>query len=232
MKYIFTTLVCSILSVISAHAGPLHVLSWDQNISSRDLAIAFSAEGTDSKPILNMHHLKRSAPIKLPKRSNGIHILVNDKKTEEGNPLTVPFTIPEGVSNPLLLILPNKSDPSGLRPLVIDDSTSSFKWGSMRFINVTGEELVFRYDKKNILIAAGWKPVDLSVGGNKRNMATSFYLRKNLKRPPLYSSIWKHRNDLRKLIIIVPSKDTTRGILDFKFIVENRAVVEAQASTE
>ena len=98
----------------------------------------------------------------------------------------------------------------------------------MRFVNVTGKDLIFRCEKKNSLIASGWKPTSVAPKGNNRNIDVSMYIRENRTATPLYSSIWQHHKDLRKLIIIVPSKDKSRGFLDFRFIVENRLAVQAE----
>lgn len=227
MNSISLSLLLTLLSAIAIQAAPLHALAWDQSISKRDLAVASGPDGKKSEPILNMHHLQRSSPIKYSANAKKLHLQVNDRTSEEGDPLTIPLNIPETITRPLILLLPDKDSPTGIKPLIIDDSIANFKWGTIRFINVTGEILVFRYDTKNKLIAPGWDPVDVAPGGKTRNFAAALYLRKDLKRPPLYSSIWKHRADLRQLVFIVPSKDKSRSIVDFKFIVENKAIVEA-----
>lgn len=221
-------LIITFLSAFTLQAASLHVLAWDQRIAKRELAIAYSANGAKSAPIVGMHHFARSEPIKISENTEGLHILVLDRESEDGKPLTVALKIPAGVSQPLLLLLPDKKSPTGIKPLVLDDGAAKFRWGTTRLINVTGEELVFRYEKKNILVPNGWDPVTVAPGGGTRNIGVSIYLRKNLKQPPLYSSIWKHRSDLRQLVFIIPSKDEGRGFVEFKFITENRAVVAAQ----
>ncbi|MGJ8658053.1 MAG: hypothetical protein ACSHX6_16520 [Akkermansiaceae bacterium] len=227
MHSTIVSLVITLLTAVTLQAAQLHVLAWNQSISKRDLAIATGTKESKSEPVLGMHHLARSQPIKISLKAENLHIQVNDRSSAEGTPLTIPLNIPENITRPLILIIPDKESPAGIKPIIIDDSAANFKWGTFRFINVTSEALVFRYDKKNILVATGWKPVDVLPGGKGRNIAASFYLRKNLKSPPLYSSIWKHQDNLRQLVLIVPSKDKSRSLLDFKFITENRAVVEA-----
>lgn len=228
MRTNIVILLVTFLSTFTLQAASLHVLAWDQGIAKRELAIANRANGAKSAPIVGMHHFARSEPIKISNNTEGLHILVLDRESEEGEPLTIALKIPAGVTQPLLLLLPDKKSPTGIKPFILDDSTAKFRWGTTRLINVTGEALVFRYEKKNILVPNGWDPVTVAPGGETRNIGVSIYLRKNLKQPPLYSSIWKHRSDLRQLVFIVPSKDKERGFVDFKFITENQAVVAAQ----
>jgi len=223
MRKITKLFLFSLFLALPLEAVSMHVLAWDQKIAGRDLAIAY---GQKSEPILNMHHFARSSPIKIPAKSQNLHVVVSDRVTDEGHPLTLTFEIPAGITRPLLMLLPDKS-PAGIKALVLDDSISNFRWGSLRFINVTREDLIFRHEKKNTLIPTGWKPTSVSPGGESRNMGVSLYMRKDLKLPPLYSSIWKHREDLRQLVFIVPSTDKERGHIDFKFIVENKSAVEA-----
>ena len=226
------SILLTILSALSLHAAQLHVLAWDQAIAKRDLAITSGGKEAKSEPILSMHHLARSAPVKISTKSQSIQLQVNDRLSEDGKPLLVPIEIPEGVTRPLIIIISNKESPTGLKAMVINDDDSDFKWGTIRFVNVTGSTLVFRTEKKNTLLKSSWKPITVSPGGNTRNMGVAFYLRSNPKLPPLYSSIWKHRDDLRQLVFIVPSKDKSRSVVDFKFLTENRAVVEAPKKTQ
>ncbi|MGJ8644322.1 MAG: hypothetical protein ACSHX9_13010 [Luteolibacter sp.] len=225
MRFNSVVLLVTFLTAFTLQAASLHVLAWDQEIAGRELAIG---SGAKSAPIVGMHHFARSQPIKISENAEGLNLLVMDRETEEGKPLAIALKIPAGVTTPLLLILPDKESPAGIKPLILDDSAAKFRWGTTRLVNVTGEVLVFRYEKKNLLVPAGWDPVTVSPGGQTRNIGVSIYLRKDLKQPPLYSSIWKHDEELRQLVFIVPSKDVERGFVDFKFITENRAVVAAQ----
>ena len=216
------------LTILPLQAVQMHVLAWDQNIAKRKLAIAY---GNKSVRIRDMHHFTRSKAVKISEQSANLRIIAEDRLSEEGTPLFLPIEIPANIKKPLLLVLPDKTDPIGVKTLCIEDSVENFKWGSIRFVNVTGEDLIFRHEKQNRLIPSGWKPTSVTPKGKNRNMGVSIYLRKNLKIPPLYSSIWRHRQDLRKLVIIVPSKDKSRGLIDFRFIVENRIAIQAERKT-
>lgn len=228
MRSTTLALLLSSLTTVTLQAAQLHVLAWNEAIADRKLAIAHGGGDKKSTPILRMHPFARSAPIKIPAAAENLRILVSDRSSEDGKPLHLPLEIPSSIKRPLILLLPDNQSTVGIKPLVLDDSLTNFRWGSLRMINVTGKPLVFRYDQNNVAIPAGWKPVVVTPGGKKRNMAVSIFLRENLKLPPLYSSIWKHREDLRQLVFIVPSKNKERGYVDFKFITENRAVVQAQ----
>lgn len=222
-KLLTSALIC--LIILPLHATQMHVLAWDQNIAKRKLSIA---SGDRSTRIVDMHHFARSKAIKVSTNSESLRVITEDRLSEEGKPLFLPLKISANIKKPLLLLLPDKSDPTGIKILVIEDSVENFKWGTMRFVNVTGKDLIFRCEKKNSLIASGWKPTSVAPKGNNRNIDVSMYIRENRTTAPLYSSIWQHHKDLRKLIIIVPSKDKSRGFLDFRFIVENRLAVQAE----
>lgn len=225
MRTLLFSLLFSSFATLSIQARSLHVLAWDQNIAKRKLAIA---SGSKSESIERMHHFSRSKAIKIPQESGTLKLVTEDRFAEDGKPLFLPLEIGPAIKSPLLLVIPDKKSPTGIKTLIIEDSMDNFEWGTMRFINVTGEDLVFRHEKKNKLIPSGWKPTDVAPKGKTRSIGVTFYLRKNLKLPPLYSSIWKHRPDLRKLVFIMPSKDKTRGLVAFKFIVQNKAAVAAE----
>jgi len=228
MRILLSALVLTCLAILPLQARHLHVLAWDQNIAQRKLSIAISDK---SERILRMHPFSRSKSITIPQESKALRLITEDRLSEEGKPLFLPLEISSSIKNPLLLVLPDKKNATGIKTLIIEDSADDFQWGTMRFINVTGEDLVFRHDQSNHLIPSGWKPTSVIPKGKTRNIRVSIYLRKNLKLPPLYSAIWKHRQDLRKLIFIMPSEDKTRGHVAFKFIIQNKAAVLAEQQT-
>lgn len=218
-------MLLTLLTSLPLQALQLRVLAWDQKVAQRKLSIAFDNK---SKAISGMHHFARSKPVTLPSSPENLRIKARDRQSKEGESLSLALKIPAGILNPLLLILPDENAPTGIKALVIEDSIKDFEWGTFRFINTTDEALVFQYEKESQVIPSDLKPVTVAPGGETRNMGVSIRLENKPKPPHLYSAIWKHRQDLRQLVIIVPSKDNAPGTAEFKFIVENKAVVEAQ----
>ena len=99
--------------------------------------------------------------------------------------------------------------------------SNSFGWGTFRFINATGKELLVRNDKVTKSLPETWKAVDLNPGGAARNMGIQLAARDNLK-AILYSAVWEYDPDVRKLIIIVPGTDAQSGVVNLKIIPEDR----------
>ena len=203
---------------LPASALALRVLPWDRDISERKLVIGI---GKEIIPIGYMHPAARTAPIKIPAGAEGLRVIATDRKNEEENPAAERLVIPKGVKKPLLLILPDEKSAAGVKLLVIEDGVNSFKWGTIRLINVTPRPLVFRWGKKAMQIPTGWKPTDISPGGKSRNMEIITYLKDDLKKP-LYSAVWEHRKDMRQLLFLVPNPDEALGPIAFKFIPETR----------
>jgi len=211
------------ISCLSAQAVSVHVLAWDNDIAARRLNISY---GNRVAPIEQMHPHARSAVIPIPAGSENIHLIVTDRLAEDGSPLTLPLAINPVMERVLILLTPDKAAPSGLKIIVLDDSLAGFKWGTMRIVNLTSKKLILNYDKKKALITNGWKPTTVAAGGDERNIAVKFYL--DPKSRPIYSSIWRHKDELRKLIFITPAngKEKERGPVKLKFINENRRVLE------
>ncbi len=105
-------------------------------------------------------------------------------------------------------------------------STSSFAWGSSRFINATGRQLVFGYEKKIVALPASWTPVQADPGGDTRNMEVKFFFRDEPSRP-FYSGIWEQNSELRMLVFPVPGEDPRLGPVAMKMIPEDRRLVKA-----
>jgi hypothetical protein len=114
--------------------------------------------------------------------------------------------------------------PSGLRCFVIEESTAGFAWGTLRFINATGKELLVRQDKEIKTLPETWKAVDINPGGAMRNIGIQMAARSDLK-AVLYSAVWEYEPDIRKLIIVVPGTDAQSGAVNLKIIPEDRRSV-------
>jgi hypothetical protein len=197
---------------------PLRILPWDDEVAERKLSIA---HGSTVLEVGYLHPSARSESIDIPKEVVGLRLETTDRMDAEGKPEALKLTIPSGVKQPLLLILPDKKSKTGLRALIIEDDLSTFKWGTIRLINITPKPLVFRWDKKAKAVPPGWTPVNVAPEGKSRNLEVFLYLKDDLEKP-LYTSVWEHRSDMRQLVFMVPSSNAALGPVEFKIIPELR----------
>jgi hypothetical protein len=208
---------------LALHAVPVRVLAWDDAIAGMRLSLG-DAKG--STVIESMHPSKRTRIYQLTAGEKPLVVQALDKKDPEGKPYTSEIKIPEAIKQPLLVILPDEKAPTGVRLFVLDDDTSSFAWGSTRFINATGRQIVFVYEKKMVALPASWTPVQADPGGETRNMEVKFFFRDEPARP-FYSGIWEQNNELRMLVFLVPGEDPRLGPVAMKMIPEDRRLVKA-----
>ncbi len=206
-----------------AHAIPLRVLAWDDEIAAMRLALGDSKGST---VIEAMHPSKRTRVYQLAAGEKPLVIQSLDRKDPEGKPFTSEIKIPEGLKQPLLVILPDAKSPSGVRPFVLEDDSANFAWGSSRFINATGRELVFVHEKKIVALPASWNPVQASPGGDTRNMEVKLFYRDQPARA-IYSAVWEHNTELRMLVFLVPGDDPRLGPVAMKMIPEDRRLIAA-----
>lgn len=206
-----------------ASAVPVSFLAWDGEVSSRKVAVAW---GNESIKIVNMHPLQRTDKVDIPAGAERLRIVARDRKDEKGKSLSIPLTLETGIKNPLVLLLPDDEEPAGLRLIVLEDDVDKFRWGTIHLINATEEELIFIHEEKEMNIEAGWSPVVVAPGGESRKIGVAFYLPDKRDRP-IYSGVWQHRVELRQLAFMVPGENED-GSVSFKFITENRVVVEAR----
>jgi hypothetical protein len=205
----------------SSYAAPIRFLAWDDTIAARK--IGFS-NGTEVAELQNLHPHKRSKTINWTSGEVPPALVALDRTSPDGKPVTAPVKFTPDLKSPLVLILPDSAHPSGLRCFVIEDGAGSFGWGTFRFINATGKELLVRNDKVTKSLPATWKEVDLNPGGGMRNMGIQLAARDNLT-AILYSAVWEYDPEVRKLIIIVPGTDAQSGAVSLKIIPEDRRSV-------
>jgi hypothetical protein len=204
-------------------AAPIKFLAWDEQVASRKLAVAY---GNKSVEIGYMHPSTRSQAVNVPSNSEGLRIEVRDRPPVEGVFVSVPLMIPEGIKNPLAILFPNKSSASGLGLFIIEDDLEALGWGQISLINATSNPLIFSYDDDRVGLKPGRTPVLVEPASESGYMQVKISSVANPDKA-LYSAVWNYNDGVRKLVFIMPGKDRSRGAVDFKFILEKRAVVEA-----
>lgn len=199
-------------------AVPLKFLAWDDSVAARKIGFK---DGENVSELQNLHPHKRSKAVSWSNGEAAPTLVALDRTSADGKPVTTPIKLASGMNAPLVLILPDQSAPSGLRCHTIDDSPGSFRWGTLRFLNATGREILVRQDKVIKALPETWKPIDIRPGGAKRNIGIQMASREDLS-SVLYSSVWEHDPEVRKLIIVVPGTNASDGVLDLKIIPEDK----------
>ena len=208
---------------LASAAPAIRVLAWDQEVAARELALVC---GDSVVPVTGMHSEKRTATFRL-KGDGPVVLRALDRKTAEGKPVERACAIPETVTRPLLVLMPDKSDPTGLRVFVFNDDPAGFRWGSYRFLNATPKEIVVQLEKKAVKVPTGWKPVDLDLGGETRGVGARVALAESMEKP-LYSAVWEYDTGIRILCFIVPGTDPRLGPVNMKAIPEDKRTLELE----
>ena len=215
----FVVVIVSILVFnTSAQAALIRFLPWDDEIAARKIGFNDGKKVTD---LQDLHPQKRSKAINLEIGEVPAQLVAMDRTSPDGKPVSVPIKLAPGMQSPLILILPDPGNPSGLRSFVIEDNSASFSWGMLRFINATGKALLVREEKVIKPLAETWTPVDIDPGGQSRNVGIQIAARADLK-TILYSAVWEHDPNVRKLVIVLPGRDASTGVVDLKVIPEDR----------
>ncbi len=226
VRHFSTAIVLTVLALVTPlHAVPVRFLAWDDAIAARKIGFQ---QGKDVIAVTDLHPNKRSAPVKATAGESPMVLVALDRLDPDGKPLTVAIEAAAGIKSPLVLILPDSKHPSGVKAFVIDDDSSSFPWGHIRLINATGKALAIRCEKTVKQLPESWTPVDLDPGGKNRNMAVQVAARENLG-SILYSAVWEHDPNLRKLVFIVPGDDVRTGVVQFKIIPEDKRSLASAA---
>ncbi|MCW1884881.1 hypothetical protein OKA04_09085 [Luteolibacter flavescens] len=201
-----------------AEAASVRFLAWDHQVSSLKLMVRH--DGKD-RPIVDLHADKRSEPVTdLP--GDAELILVNPAaKGPEGDPATVAVKIPQGLAEPLVILLPDAAGDAGVRGFAVDDSSAGFKYGTTRFLNTTGKPLAVRCEKSVLRLDKSWVPVDVDPGGAARNVPVQMAPAEKTS-TVLYSSIWEYDPGVRKLALILAGTAREAGMIQVKIITERR----------
>ena len=211
---VFSTML--ILSMGDAFARVLRVIPWDHEVANRELAIA---SGPDSIPLGYLHPDSRSEAVEFSGEQLVLRLL--DRKDEEGQPRSLAIKVPATIAKPLMLLVPDKKVPAGLRVKLIDDSVARFGWGSFRVFNLSGQPLVFRHDRKGHALPAKLEDISINPGGRARNLEVMIYKKSDLE-APIYSTLWEYEPDERSLVFVLPSKDRALGPIRCRLIVQHK----------
>lgn len=219
--FLFLASLCALTS-----AAPPRVLAWDDDIANRKLALASS---TDVIAITGMHPSKRTTSLRIKGVAPFVIRALDKGVAADGKPIQIELAIPATMKHPLILLMPDTTHATGIRPLVIEDSPEGFHWGMYRFLNATPKELVVQMEQKAVRVPAGWKPVDLDLGGETRGIGARIALADAIEKP-LYSAVWEYDKNIRTLCILVPGTDARTSPVGLKAIPEDKISLELDAA--
>jgi hypothetical protein len=117
------------------------------------------------------------------------------------------------------------------RVLAWDDDAQGFAWGSYRYMNATPKDIVVQMEQKAVKVSAGWKAVDLNLGGETRGIGAGVTLAKSIE-TVLYSAVWEYDAYERTLCVIVPGTDPRLGPIAFKAVLEDKIGYELDTKEE
>ena len=200
-------------------AASLRFLPWDEATAARKIAVQ---SGSNLTEITGLHPLRRSHPIEATE-SSAWRIVALDRNDPEGNPITVPVKLDEGIKSPLVLILPDPSSLSGLRAFPVDENAEAFPWGGVRFINATSRSLLVQHGQVVKPLPKFWTPLDITHSQAASNVLVRIAEQSDSGNI-LYSGVWEHSPYVRKLVFVVPGTDRTA--VGIKIIPEDRRATE------
>jgi hypothetical protein len=223
MKQLLRCLVPLLIAAAPlAQAVDVRFLAWDDAIAARQIAVLGASE---EKPIKGLHPLQRTNPVTATLAEGNLMLRALDRKDAEGKAVDLPVKVGDAMTQPLVLILPDPKAPSGLRGFAIEDNSSSFPWGTFRMLNATGKPLDVVLGSMHKKLPPAWQPVDLRPGGDKAlpvSLASS-----DAPKKPLYTSVWKPEDGVRRLVFVLPGTDVRMGPIALKVIPEDREALAA-----
>jgi hypothetical protein len=227
MSHSITSLLCvAILAILCpsgiVRAASVRFVSLNEEIAALKIAVKDAKKTT----ILNdLNPLKRSTAYPCTIGETPLQLVALDRKTADGKPESVGIALTPDIQSPLVLILPDPQHPSGLRAIAIDDSTATFPWGSIRFFNTTGNPLTIRFGTDLKPLPEGDKLVDIKPDGPARRIGVQLFMEENPDEI-LYSAVWEHDPQVRKLIFVLPGTNPHTKAVDLKVIPEDQRIKE------
>jgi hypothetical protein len=218
---LFIGTVLSILCISgNLFAATIRFIPLNDEIAACKLAVKDSKGLTNLKPLSAQ---KRSAPYNFKTGEKPLQLVVPDRKDPEGKSAAIEISLPADVKSPLILILLDPQHATGLRLITIEDSAKEFSWGCLRFYNLTEEPLMLRFGAEQKLLPAGNTPLDVLPEGNAHNVGVQLF-KEAAPTEILYSAVWEHDPNFRKLIALTNGTDQEADTLDVQILSEDKRI--------
>lgn len=210
--------VAGLLVCNTVLADAIRFLPLNKELADRKIGLQ-AGKSTTTLEDLNVSKRSKAYTAKFGK--DPVSLVALDRERPNGKPVGVEIILPEDVKSPLVLILANADEPSGLRALVVEDDSSAFAWGSLRFINTTEKPYMVRCEKETQAIPEGLKPFDVVLGGEARNIGIQLFS-EDQPETILYSAVWEHDPNIRKLVFIMPAASPDQQELKVAIIPQDQ----------
>ncbi len=220
-------------AVSSVYGQGAKILAWDESVAQRKLAWV---AGEKLQLIEDLSERSRTSRLPMPAEGKPMILRALDTPSATAKP-PLPHTDmvipnPQGITRPLILLLPDKKAATGLRLLVVDDSQQGFGWGSAKIFNTFGANILIKCGEKVARLPANWTPV-LVRPDLKPDAATQVQMAfEKEANKLLYDSVWNITDQTRILAFIIKPEDLRQGELGVKMISESReqAALENKAA--
>ena len=181
----------------------------------------------EPRRIDDLHPLQRSQPVRVTPPDDGrmAMAVLDGENGTPGPAFTV--ALPDALSRPLVVLLPDESAPSGLRGFAIEDSVRDFPWGAFRMINATDRNILVRLGDTSRRLPVGMAPVNLPAPPDGNHPV--WFAAEDSPDHPVYSSVWSADATARRLVIVLPGNDARLGLIALKVIPEFRPAEPATA---
>jgi hypothetical protein len=178
----------------------------------------------DSKGITELKELnpkKRSKTYTFSAGETPPSVVALDRQRPMGKPSGVDIILTAEMKSPLVLILEDPDHASGLMLIVMEDGEQGFPWGALRFVNTADKPLMIRCGEETKPIPESFGTLDINPGGEARNLGVQLF---SDKEPDaiLYSAVWEHDPNLRKLIFIMAAGDPSSKDLSLEIIPQDK----------
>lgn len=201
-----------------AQAASIRFLPMNEEVAGRKIGMRDGKRLTELK---DLNPKKRSKVYSYTAGKTPPTLVALDRERPNGNPASVEITVAADMKSPLVLILADSGSPSGMRVIVIEDGEAGFPWGSLRFVNTADKPFMIRCEKDTKAIPESFAIADIAPGGEARNIGVQVF---SEAEPDaiLYSAVWEHDPNLRKLIFIVPAANPATKELTLEIIPQDK----------
>lgn len=201
-----------------AQAVSVRFLPMSEEIAGRKIGLQDGKRLTELK---DLNSKKRSKAYSCSTGKTPPTLVALDRERPNGNPASAEITIAADMKSPLVLVLADADSPSGMRIIVIEDSDAGFPWGSLRFVNTADKPFMIRCEKETKAIPESFAILDIAPGGDARNIGVQIFS-ETAPDAVLYSAVWEHDPNLRKLIFIVPAANPATKELALEIIPQDK----------
>lgn len=201
-------------------AAPIRFVPMTQDIAACKIIVKDS-KGTTSLKGLTAQ--TPSAPYQLKVGKKPLELTTPDIKDADGKPASLEIPLPPELKSALVLLLLDSKHPSGIRAVCLDDSTAGFAWGTLRFLNLSEAPLTLRFGEDRKPLPEDSTPVDFPGPAEAHNVGVQLY-KETAPTKILYSAVWEHDPNFRKLVVITPGADPVTRAIDLQIIPEDKRI--------